>query len=77
MLAHNGPNAISPPKKKSPWLQFLGRLLGLFNLLLIVSGTLSFILFAIDTSSMVNVCTLRDGRLLRQLSDFSHSCTWV
>ena len=59
LLAQNGPNAISPPKKKSLWLQFLSHLLGLFNLLLIVSGALSFILFAIDPASMVNVRTLR------------------
>jgi sodium/potassium-transporting ATPase subunit alpha len=55
MLRVKGLNAISPPKKKSPWLLFLKHLAGLFNLLLIISGVLSFILFAIDPSSMVNV----------------------
>ena len=55
LLTKNGYNEITPPKKKSPFLQFLLELLGLFNVLLMVSAILSIILFAIDSSSTVNV----------------------
>lgn len=54
-LKQDGLNGITPPKKKSPWLLFLSHLLGLFNMLLVISAILSFILFAIDPSSMVNL----------------------
>ncbi|KAJ3416269.1 hypothetical protein HDV05_002559 [Chytridiales sp. JEL 0842] len=47
-LEENGPNMLTPPKRKHPFLKFLEILLGLFNLLLIVSGILSFIILAID-----------------------------
>lgn len=36
-------------------LRFGKHLLGLFNLLLLVSGVLSFVLYAVDRSGMVNV----------------------
>jgi len=54
-LKQYGLNQLTPPKKPSLLWIFMRQLLGLFNLLLIISGTLSFILFAIDTSSLVNV----------------------
>ncbi|KAJ3053133.1 hypothetical protein HK097_004964 [Rhizophlyctis rosea] len=47
-LAENGPNQLSPPKRRHPALQFLHHLLGLFNLMLIVSGIAAYILLAID-----------------------------
>ncbi|KAI0236150.1 hypothetical protein L0F63_004266 [Massospora cicadina] len=43
-----GPNILSPPKKKHPFIRFLECLGGLFNLLLILAGILTFVLFFID-----------------------------
>jgi sodium/potassium-transporting ATPase subunit alpha len=58
-LTRDGPNAITPPKKTSPFLLFFKELIGLFNLMLLVSAVLSLILFAIDSSkAMVNVYSL-------------------
>lgn len=54
-LEANGPNAITPPPKKSLWLLFLSHFGNLFNVLLLVSGGLSFILYAIDRSQMINL----------------------
>ncbi len=54
-LETNGKNSITPPPKKSLWLLFLGHFANLFNVLLIVSGALSFILYAIDSSQMINL----------------------
>jgi hypothetical protein len=58
-LDRDGPNGITPPKKISPWLSFLKHLAGLSSLMLITSAILSFILFAVDPSSMVNVSKSR------------------
>ena len=58
-LTRDGPNAITPPKKTSPLLLFFKQLLGLFNLMLLISALLSLILFVIDSSkAMVNVYLL-------------------
>ncbi len=54
-LETNGKNAITPPPKKSLWLLFLSHFGNLFNVLLLVSGGLSFILYAIDQSQMINL----------------------
>lgn len=55
LLTANGPNAITPPPKKSPWLLFLSHFVNPFNVLLLVSGGLSFILYAVDQEEMVNL----------------------
>ncbi|KAJ3152839.1 hypothetical protein HDU89_001044 [Geranomyces variabilis] len=47
-LTEQGPNQLSPPKKRHPILKFLDHLLGLFNLMLLVAGIASYILLAID-----------------------------
>ncbi|KAJ3237801.1 hypothetical protein HDU81_008904 [Chytriomyces hyalinus] len=47
-LAENGPNALTPPSKRHWFLRFLDILLGLFNLMLLVSGVAAYILLAID-----------------------------
>ncbi|KAJ3283717.1 hypothetical protein HK104_010251 [Borealophlyctis nickersoniae] len=47
-LQENGPNQLSPPKKKHPIVQFLGYLCGLFNVMLLVSGILAYIMLGID-----------------------------
>ncbi|KAK7034669.1 hypothetical protein VNI00_012311 [Paramarasmius palmivorus] len=47
-LARNGPNILSPPMKKSAFRKYLDRLFTMFNILLIVSGVLIYILLGID-----------------------------
>ncbi|KAJ3303844.1 hypothetical protein HDU76_005292 [Blyttiomyces sp. JEL0837] len=47
-LIENGPNMLTPPKKRHPFLKFLDLLLGLFNMMLIVSGIAAYITLAID-----------------------------
>lgn len=49
-LARDGPNILSPPKRISPFIQYLIILSDLFNVLLIIAGVLCFILFAVDTT---------------------------
>ena len=41
-LLEYGPNCLTPPKKKHPFLIFLGFLAGLFNLLLIIAAVLAY-----------------------------------
>ncbi|KAJ1799891.1 hypothetical protein LPJ59_001508 [Coemansia sp. RSA 2399] len=48
LLIANGPNALTPPKKKSSFHKFLICLSSLFNLMLIAAGILEYILLAID-----------------------------
>ena len=48
-LIDNGPNILAPPKRKHPIFKFFDCLKNLFNILLIVSGVLCFILYGIDT----------------------------
>lgn len=47
-LLKYGPNCLSPPKKKHVILQFLDHLLGLFNVMLLVSGIACYVLYGID-----------------------------
>ncbi|KAJ7891269.1 aminophospholipid-transporting P-type ATPase [Mycena olivaceomarginata] len=47
-LARDGPNLLTPPKKRSPLRQYIDRLLTMFNVLLIVAGILEYILLGID-----------------------------
>ncbi|KAI8620439.1 hypothetical protein BC830DRAFT_1099211 [Chytriomyces sp. MP71] len=47
-LKENGPNALSPHKKRNAFLRYLDVLLGLFNVMLLVSGIASYILLAIN-----------------------------
>lgn len=54
-LLRDGRNELSPPKKTHPLIKFLKKLFGLFNLMLIVSGILGFILYIIDSSDLQNV----------------------
>ncbi|KAJ1722050.1 hypothetical protein LPJ53_003489 [Coemansia erecta] len=48
LLVHNGPNTLTPPKKKSGFHKFMICLSSLFNLMLIAAGILEYILLAID-----------------------------
>ncbi|CAK5279227.1 unnamed protein product [Mycena citricolor] len=47
-LKRDGPNVLTPPKKKSPFRQYVDRLLTMFNVLLIIAGILEYILLGID-----------------------------
>ncbi|KAJ3330656.1 hypothetical protein HDU76_005170 [Blyttiomyces sp. JEL0837] len=47
-LQTNGPNILSPPKKKSMLLLYFECLFTLFNLLLLISGVLTYVLYGID-----------------------------
>ncbi|KAJ3113569.1 hypothetical protein HDU96_003267 [Phlyctochytrium bullatum] len=47
-LEENGPNMLTPPKKKHPFFKFMECLLGVFNLMLIASGVAAYITLAID-----------------------------
>jgi len=47
-LARDGPNMLTPPKKKSALRKFLDRLLTMFNILLMVAGVLEYVLLGID-----------------------------
>ena len=59
-LAELGPNMMTPPKQVPGILKYLIALGNLFNVLLIVSGVLSFILVAIDpVANMFSVRVFR------------------
>ncbi|KAF7294583.1 Cation-ATPase-N domain-containing protein [Mycena indigotica] len=49
-LKRDGPNVLTPPKKRSPLRQarYIDRLLTMFNVLLIIAGILEYILLGID-----------------------------
>ncbi len=48
LLNEYGPNVLTPPKKRHPFLKYLDCLRSLFNLLLILAGILEYILLGID-----------------------------
>ncbi|KAJ3017561.1 hypothetical protein HKX48_003484 [Thoreauomyces humboldtii] len=50
-LTEQGLNQLSPPKRRHPFLKFMDHLLGLFNLMLLASGIVSYILLAVDFES--------------------------
>ncbi|KAI7896318.1 uncharacterized protein EV154DRAFT_493008 [Mucor mucedo] len=48
VLLETGPNVLTPPKRRHPFLKYIDCVLSLFNLLLILAGILDYILLAID-----------------------------
>src|SRR6266536_5288840 len=48
LLHEHGPNVLTPPKKRHPFLKYLDCLSSLFNLLLILAGILEYILLGIN-----------------------------
>ncbi|KAJ2135913.1 hypothetical protein J3F82_006455 [Coemansia sp. RSA 637] len=48
LLVENGPNTLTPPKRKSALQKYIICLTSLFNLMLIASGILVYIVLAID-----------------------------
>jgi hypothetical protein len=55
LLKEYGPNTMSPPKTESAIVQWLRCILNMFNVLLIVSGVLCYLLLIIDPSQNVRV----------------------
>ncbi|CAG8562922.1 31581_t:CDS:2, partial [Racocetra persica] len=51
LLNKNGPNILTPPKKKHPIVKYLECLASLFNILLIIAGILMYVLVGIDPIS--------------------------
>ncbi|KAJ7778681.1 aminophospholipid-transporting P-type ATPase [Mycena maculata] len=47
-LKRDGPNILTPPKKRSPFRQYIDRLLTMFNILLMVAGVLEYALLGIN-----------------------------
>ncbi|KAJ3786917.1 aminophospholipid-transporting P-type ATPase [Lentinula aff. detonsa] len=47
-LAQNGPNILTPPRKKSALRKYIDRLLTMFNILLILAGVLEYILLGVN-----------------------------
>ncbi|KIM49561.1 hypothetical protein M413DRAFT_59017 [Hebeloma cylindrosporum] len=47
-LQRDGPNILTPPKRKSALRKFLERLFTMFNILLMVAGVLEYVLLGID-----------------------------
>ncbi|KAJ7184453.1 aminophospholipid-transporting P-type ATPase [Mycena filopes] len=47
-LQRDGPNILTPPKKRSPLRQYIDRLMTMFNILLIVAGVLEYALLGIN-----------------------------
>ena len=54
-LLENGKNELTPPKKTPLIYRYFHALINIFNLMLLFSGILSFILYAIDSSDNSNV----------------------
>ncbi|CEJ89667.1 hypothetical protein VHEMI05495 [[Torrubiella] hemipterigena] len=48
LLLEHGPNILTPPKKRHPFLKYLDCLSSLFNLLLVFAGVLEYILLGIN-----------------------------
>jgi magnesium-transporting ATPase (P-type) len=47
-LIRNGPNRLTPPKRRSAFMKYMDCLLTMFNILLIAAGILEYILLGID-----------------------------
>ncbi|CAB4389242.1 unnamed protein product [Rhizophagus irregularis] len=48
LMEESGPNVLTPPPKKHPFLKYLECLRNLFNILLMISGAFTLIVLAID-----------------------------
>ncbi|KAJ2769663.1 hypothetical protein IWQ56_002461, partial [Coemansia nantahalensis] len=74
LLAANGPNSLTPPKKRSPLVRFLLCLASLFNLMLVVSGILMFVVLAIDYDA--NTTSLYMGPILIGVAFLNAGVEW-
>lgn len=68
LLNEHGPNVLTPPKKRHPFLKYLDCLSSLFNLLLIVAGILEYILLGINfKNNFQNVSVISMSSLANDL----------
>ncbi|KAJ2720511.1 hypothetical protein GGI07_004556 [Coemansia sp. Benny D115] len=74
LLAKNGPNTLTPPKKRSGLFKFFVCLTSLFNLMLIAAGILEYILLAIDYSS--NKANVYMGAILIAVAFLNAAVEW-
>ncbi|KAJ2781370.1 hypothetical protein GGI15_003236 [Coemansia interrupta] len=74
LLVHNGPNTLTPPKKKSGLHKFLICLSSLFNLMLIAAGILEYILLAIDFKN--NKANIYMGAILIVVAFLNAGVEW-
>ncbi|KAJ2359081.1 hypothetical protein IWW50_000082 [Coemansia erecta] len=74
LLAENGPNALTPPKKKSALQKYLICLSSLFNLMLIASGILVYIVLAIDYKN--NKSNIYMGAILIGVAFLNAAIEW-
>jgi sodium/potassium-transporting ATPase subunit alpha len=73
LLHEHGPNVLTPPKKRHPFLKYLDCLSSLFNLLLILAGILEYILLAIDfKDNFQNVSVISMSSLANDLGSLVH-----
>jgi sodium/potassium-transporting ATPase subunit alpha len=79
LLHEHGPNVLTPPKRRHPFLKFLDCLRSLFNLLLILAGILEYILLGIDyRHNFQNVSVMSMSFLTKYLAfvcAFAHSAS--
>ncbi|KAJ1817484.1 hypothetical protein LPJ75_001701 [Coemansia sp. RSA 2598] len=74
LLARNGPNTLTPPKRKSGLHKFLICLSSLFNLMLIAAGILVYILLAIDFKN--NKASIYMGAILIVVAFLNAAIEW-
>ncbi|KAJ1883105.1 hypothetical protein H4R99_000924 [Coemansia sp. RSA 1722] len=74
LLAQNGPNTLTPPKRKSGLQKFLICLSSLFNLMLIAAGILEYILLAIDFKN--NKANIYMGAILIVVAFLNAAVEW-
>ena len=55
ILAKDGPNRLSPPRRKPEWLKFLLHLTNMFMLMLLGAALLSLVAFLIDRDDRLNL----------------------
>ncbi|KAJ2077754.1 hypothetical protein H4R24_004941 [Coemansia sp. RSA 988] len=74
LLESNGPNKLTPPKKKSGFHKFMICLMSLFNLMLLAAGILVYILLAIDYEN--NKSSIYMGAILIGVAFMNAGVEW-
>ncbi|KAJ2464043.1 hypothetical protein GGI02_005090, partial [Coemansia sp. RSA 2322] len=74
LLATNGPNTLTPPKKKSSLRKFFICVTSLFNLMLIAAGILEYILLGIDYEN--NKANIYMGAILIAVAFINAAVEW-
>lgn len=73
-LEKYGFNQLTPPKKYHPILVYLYYVSGIFNLMLIVAGVVSYILYGINPSDNSSLVTVVEMTLVVYRWDFNWCC---